>query len=78
MFSMRQSVSAVILEQVEQDKSEVADRDHLLCGMEATEHSRFVGITIEWKDALGPTGEKTSPESLQISVTAPFEQVSIL
>ena len=43
--------------------------------MEATEHSRFVGITIEWKDAVGPSNEKSSPEALFISVTAPFEQV---
>jgi len=43
--------------------------------MEATEHSRFVGVTIEWKDNLGTEGQKLSPEALMISVTAPFEQV---
>lgn len=43
--------------------------------MEATEHSRFVGVTIEWKDAVDATGAKTSPDALHISVTAPFEQV---
>jgi hypothetical protein len=34
-----------------------------------------VGVTIEWKDNIGTEGQKLSPESLMISVTAPFEQV---
>jgi hypothetical protein len=40
--------------------------------MEATEHAKFVGITVEWKIV---DGEHPSPEQFLLAVTAPFEQV---
>jgi len=44
--------------------------------MEATEHSRFVGVVVEWVEPkVEGAADIKSPDSFLFSVTAPFEQV---